>query len=98
MSKGQIGSGSWRKSATGSQDGPIHCNDVRHGCNIELDLNYSLSIIRHIMDGHVSIPTIRSYSDGVKVGCTFLSTDALNKLHTWHTDFLKSGSEKTHQL
>ena len=34
------------------------------------------------------IPAVRSYSDGVKVGCTFVTTQALEKIQKWHKEFL----------
>lgn len=68
----------------------------RHGCDNLLS----------VLDGNVFYfgnrfredLIIRSYSNGIKVGCTFLTTEALEKLYKWHSEFLKHKTEKTHQI
>ena len=45
----------------------------------------------------VTYPTIRSYPDGLKVGCTFVTNEALKQLYEWHQQFLGGQTEKTWQ-
>ena len=44
-----------------------------------------------------TFPIVRSYKDGVRVGCTFVSTEALEKIRAWHQEFLLSPDAMTHQ-
>jgi hypothetical protein len=69
-----------------------------HGGNIRI---YESAIgIKHEnrLSGKQSLPTIRSYADGVKVGCSFLTTDALQKIYSWHQDFLRDHKDRTWQF
>lgn len=38
-----------------------------------------------------------SYTDGIQVGCTFVTNGALEKIYELHTTFLKQTTEKRHQ-
>ena len=68
-----------------------------HGCKILLRRE-PYGAIHHVnWDDFVSLPTIRSYEDGIKVGCTFLTTDALKALYDWHKEFLGREESRTHQ-
>lgn len=66
-----------------------------HGCEIRLPLVKGK--IHHETKNTLRIPTVRSYPDGVKVGCTFLTTDALETLYAWHLAFLLDKHSRTHQ-
>lgn len=47
---------------------------------------------------HITTPTIRSYQDGIRIGCSFLTTKALEQIYQWHRDFLETPDSKTHQI
>lgn len=69
---------------------------VRRGCEIELATTaYGIG---HYFHNQETKPTIRSYPDGIKVGCTFLTNDVLSWLYKRHTEFLGEGRVKTHQI
>ena len=69
----------------------------RHGCEIEIARRQGDSI-SHLNGIHVIYPTVRSYSDGVKIGCTFITNEALELIYKWHKDFTESENSKIHQL
>ena len=64
-----------------------------HGCSISLLVGYGKQIT-HSQNGTVTYPTIRSYKGGLKVGCTFVSNEALEMIYQWHKDFVKSDGLK----
>ena len=82
-------------SARGSSD-MLGYDTPRHGCSIELAKRHNGSI-SHLCSTEVSYPTIRSYGDGIKVGCTFVTSEALKQIHEWHQSFLRGETEKTWQ-
>jgi hypothetical protein len=66
-----------------------------HGCDILL---HGTSTVYHESRiGNTTTPTIRSYKDGLKVGCTFINNNTLELLYKWHKDFILCGDTKTHQ-
>lgn len=63
----------------------------KHGANYAISL--SGGIVYH--DG--SRTTFRSYKDGVRIGCTFVSSAALAHIAHAHKDFLNNPTSKDHQ-
>ena len=45
----------------------------------------------------MTYPTVRSYPDGIKVGCSFITNEAIERLYKWHKDFLGREESRTHQ-
>ena len=70
----------------------------RYGCTFEISKS-SGAIIRHLgITGHENFPSVRSYPDGIKVGCTFITNDAVELLYKWHKEFrYPTPTEKVHQ-
>ena len=67
-----------------------YIKDVPHGCTVELYTKASDIGVFHYANGQGSYrPTIRSYRDGVKIGCTFVSNDAFRQIVKWHENQLK---------
>jgi hypothetical protein len=75
----------------------------KHGADVEITtqvLNYDglSTTIKHIdKRGVGSLPLVRSYKDGLRVGFTFISNEALKKIHGLHAKFLQGQDEVTHQ-
>ena len=69
-----------------------------HGCTCEISKD-SRGDIHHLgVAGHDSLPSVRSYPDGIKVGCTFITNDAVELLYKWHKEFrYPTPTEKVHQ-
>lgn len=65
------------------------------GCNVQIS-TFAGKVL-HELRGLESYPTIRSYSDGLKVGCTFVTNAALEKIYAWHKEFLGREESRTHQ-
>lgn len=42
-------------------------------------------------------PLVRSYRNGVRVGCTFITSEALDEVHRLHRKFISNLNEFTHQ-
>ena len=63
----------------------------RHGCALEINGGaIAHAPLTHMAENGVeTIPTIRSYDDGIKIGCTFLSTTALYQIFNWHSKYLE---------
>jgi len=70
-----------------------------HGCSVRIDTTNweSVCISHESSSGIVTYPTVRSYPDGIKVGCSFVSTSTLEKIFRWHQEFLSDKGEKTWQ-
>ncbi len=68
----------------------------RHGCDVEIDYRSS-GRISHLRGYDVTYPTVRSYPDGLKVGCTFITTEALKHINERQQAFVKGKTEKTWQ-
>lgn len=69
----------------------------RHGASVEIS-EWGSGAVRHLDNqGVVSTPLIRSYKDGIRVGCTFITTEALKKIHSLHSRFLQKEDGVTHQ-
>jgi hypothetical protein len=70
-----------------------------HGCNflISRQSQSDGDILHTDWNEKSTMPTIRSYHDGIKVGCSFLTSGALESLYLWHRNFLEEHGEKTHQ-
>lgn len=67
-----------------------------HGASIGIELDGK---IKHISGPslYVTTPVVRSYRDGIRVGCTFISNEAIKHLHSLHQNFLQGQIELTHQ-
>lgn len=82
---------------------PLHGADVQ----IEAQLDYYTggpyykglgTSIRHLdKSGVRSTPKVVSHKQGIRVGCTFVTNDALDELYKIHKNFLKTGDSKIHQ-
>jgi hypothetical protein len=68
----------------------------RHGCSVEIGLRRG-DRISHLSGVTVTYPTVRSYPDGIKVGCSFITNEAIERLYKWHKDFLGREESRTHQ-
>lgn len=60
---------------------------VPHGCDIYLQYEKLSDTIRHIRTYDNTKPKIRSYRDGLKVGCTFIDNETLEHLYKLHKKF-----------
>lgn len=68
----------------------------RHGATIEIsDRGYR--VLHLDRNGSVTRPLIRSYSDGIRVGCTFITNEALKKIQGLHQGYLTKEDYVTHQ-
>lgn len=63
-----------------------------HGASVRLCVDLCGNISHENQSAPPSIPTVRSYSDGIRVGCTFVTTEALAQVQKWHKEFLESKS------
>jgi hypothetical protein len=74
---------------------PIFRKRKFHDCSFRIELNDSL--IYH-NNGYISngIPII-SYPDGMKVGCTFITNEALGKLYDFHQEYKNRNDYLEHQ-
>ena len=68
----------------------------RHGRSVEIGFRRGDRII-HLAGYTVTYPTVRSYADGVVVGCSFVTTEALERIYSWHKGFLGREESRTHQ-
>jgi len=76
----------------------FHRHKDFHGCEIRLEKSDAHGdALRHLVKGAATWPTVRSYPDGLKVGCTFLTSAALELIYRWHEDFLVTNNTRTHQ-
>lgn len=71
----------------------------RHAAEVEIEVSKSnVAYITHMdKNGVKTTPKITSYKDGVHVGCSFISNEALNKIYLLHRDFIASLDSKKHQ-
>lgn len=78
----------------------------RHGADVEIDITrHTLSfttesgkIFKHMdKQGRISQPSVRSYKEGVRIGCTFITGEALEKLAELHKKFLTDPGFRIHQ-
>lgn len=70
-------------------------NEDFHGCDVLIG---GLATITHRTPGHYhTLPTIRSHRDGIKVGCSFITTEALERIYQLHKAFTDQTDSKTHQ-
>ena len=68
-----------------------------HGAEVRISLSAdSLARVLHSRGCFDSVPTIRSYREGIRIGCTFVTSEALRKIWDWHQDF-SAATSKTHQ-
>ena len=72
----------------------------KHGAKVSIGLhqtNYqSNDRLFHETWDAKTFPVVRSYVDGMRIGCTFISNEALRKIWDWHQDF-SAATSKTHQ-
>ena len=66
------------------------------GCSIRLS-SWSGVIKHENFNSGLTTPTIRSYPNGIKVGGTFVTNEALEQIYQWQQDFLGGKKEKTWQ-
>lgn len=77
-------------SCAGSNAAPI-----LHGAAVGLIRKHG--IVFHYTGGQSKQVLIRSYSDGIRVGCTFVSNEALREIWDMHTKYLKHEDFVQHQ-
>jgi hypothetical protein len=74
---------------------------IPHGASVEIRTTCNLSAgqIRHRSPNELSGEVCRvvSYSDGMIVGCTFITNEALEKLWEFHQRYLKDKQSLKHQ-
>ena len=87
----------WDKWSSGnSQSGAGWTRPVFHGCNY-LVRESGGTIMHEGWSGGPLKATVRSYQDGIKVGCTFITNEAVEQLYKWHTSFIRNPDSKTWQ-
>jgi hypothetical protein len=69
----------------------------RHGASIEISKRNSDHLYHLDRNGSATHPLIRSYSDGIRIGCTFVTNEALKKIHSMHQRYLSKEDYVTHQ-
>jgi len=70
--------------------------NTSHGCDIKI--HATGTTIYHVPTvlGIVA-PTVRSYKDGIKIGCTFVTNEAVELIYNLHKSYLDNTDSKTHQ-
>jgi hypothetical protein len=92
---GYVGGGLSEDSVPCSRDYPGH--GARVGIVKDSYMNSSRSVISHISGGNRRQVLVRSYKDGIRVGCTFVTNEALEEIYRLHSEFLKEKDYVTHQ-
>lgn len=67
------------------------------GCDVRIFLDSFGVEHEGRLTGRRHTPCVRSYENGIKVGCTFITNDALRKIAEWQRCFVGNKSEKTWQ-
>lgn len=60
---------------------------VPHGCDILISCYHGSCKISHTTCNSRTTPKIRSHKDGMRIGCTFVSNDALEEIYKLHKKF-----------
>lgn len=68
-----------------------------HGATTKIDTSVYSAILHKARQGTASLPVVRSYKDGLRVGCTFITNSAFKRLYELHQSFLSGQDTKTHQ-
>jgi hypothetical protein len=68
-----------------------------YGERVKLGVEGPLHRIVHIQDGVVKTIPIISYPDGMKVGCTFITNEALGKLYDFQQEYKNRHDYLEHQ-
>ncbi len=94
MSNNTFGSGALTGSQGQSPDRPR-----KYGATVEIFSGPSGTIFHHLTSGAMTHqPLIRSYKDGVRIGCTFIDSESIEKIYKMHQEYLRSNPDyKTHQ-
>jgi len=71
-------------------------NITSHGCSTKIFAN-GKTVFHRFNFSSSDIPIIRSYEDGIKVGCTFITNEAVELIYNLHKSFLDGTNSKTHQ-
>lgn len=66
-----------------------------HGASIVLNL--SGCGVYHNQSGHSQQVLIRSYKDGMRVGCTFITNEALERIIEFHRRYINRTDYEQHQ-
>jgi hypothetical protein len=78
--------------------GPVDASwavDRHHGARYAITKTYG--VVMHQEGDKGKQVLIRSYRDGIRIGCTFVSNDALREIWEMHSGFLNSQESVTHQ-
>ena len=67
------------------------------GCDVRIFLDSFGIEHEGRLTGRRHMPTVRSYDNGIKVGCTFITNDALEKIADWKQSFVENKRGKTWQ-
>lgn len=68
----------------------------RHGTKIKIDTD-ALHKVVHVQEGVTKNTPIISYPDGMRVGCTFITNEALGKLWDFHQEYRNRNEYLEHQ-
>lgn len=77
-------------STIGNYDDLTKIRDVAHDADIEISLGCVSGKVTHRRTTQSMSKYLRviSYEDGMVIGCTFISNEALNTLWKYHQDYL----------
>lgn len=71
--------------------------NTHYGALVEIGIDMKGSISHTRKTESPRTITVRSYDDGMKIGCTFVTNEAFTRLSRWHDEYMKSRAPKTHQ-
>jgi len=66
-----------------------------HGCRVRIGL--SQGEIRHYDEKGFEPALVRSYAEGMRIGCTFITNEALDTIWECHKSYINRKDEVTHQ-
>lgn len=84
----------------------IRASLPKHGADVEISITKhkpsftteSGKLFHHVdKQGKTTQPSVKSYNDGVRIGCTFVTNEALEKLAELHKNFLTNPGFRIHQ-
>ncbi len=72
---------------------------VPHGAKIEIHISGGLPLITHrtSVEVYAKTESVKSYPDGMVVGCNFISNEALDTIWGYHQQYIKDKQSLTHQ-
>ena len=69
--------------------------EYKHGADTQILLDGNK--IYHRKYGNETLPVVRSYPEGLRVGCTFISNEALERLFKFNQEYLNRKDIVEHQ-